>query len=834
MEKLNTVTAMTETVDTNQNPLLLTANVTEGDKQHDKTTNSANNIVSIDTRKVNENNINELIEKAKRVSLLEFIEKTKTKNRYACPFCGSGKGDKRTGGIMVNDDNTFHCNACSKHGDVIEFYMKEKDVDFKTAIEHLTSDKIIYKKANPVSKPKQPKPVPDFTAFINECSTKFKGSKAETYINNRGISSEVAQRFNLGYSDNIYFDNESKQALIIPVSKCFYFGRNLNPNSDNRFHNVKGGINSIFNQQALEQSETPLFVNESVIDTLSIIEVKANGIALNGVDLGLLERTLKQYNKLPTLILCLDKDKTGDSKTSELTAKLNNMGINFIDGRFILNGCKDANEALLKDRTAFTQAVNNAIEQALNTPEPQVKIKQERPCFIAVKFNKSGESYEHIDKRELTAYIRDNINYFSVVDNKDNKRRFTYINNFYIPTALHTFKNIVAEPVKQYDIKLVEAKYLDEVVKNLDYCELLKSYEDINNDCTCVNMLNGIVNIFTGEIMPHTPELFITRQLPCEWLKEVPETPTFDKYMNELTNGNEDTKHFLMEYMGCIFSNVSGTGFKQALFQTGKGNTGKSQLKLMVEKILGDNNYTSIDLKELEEDKFSISTLYNKRLAGSSDMNVEHVKSMARFKALTGGDNILIQEKFGHPFNMRYDGFLWFCTNKLPTFGGDKGEHVYDRMLILEHHNVIPKEKRDPFLIDKLLKEKNGIVMKCIITARQAIRTKKFTIPPEVKVNTEKYSLDGNSVARFLNEAVQPVEDKEDVFKKQIYDAYKLWYISGEGKHPITRKEFYEQVAVFYNKTVDMAFKRNERGIRLVGMEWQRDFYMDYKICDLR
>ena len=34
--------------------------------------------------------------------------------------------------------------------------------------------------------------------------------------------------------------------------------------------------------------------------------------------------------------------------------------------------------------------------------------------------------------------------------------------------------------------------------------------------------------------------------------------------------------------------------------------------------------------------------------------------------------------------------FLWFCTNEMPNFGGDKGKWVYDRMIIVKCNNVIP------------------------------------------------------------------------------------------------------------------------------------------------
>lgn len=809
---------------------------------------SSNRVTSKDWNVKNEENKIIVNERFK-----QDLQQDKTGKGYICPICGSGSGDKGTG-ITENPKNPYHytCWAgCFKNCDAFDILALKNGIPTRSeeAMQYAFSlynvdnsrsnDKIQSMKENPVKKQVKTTTTLDFTEKINRSSSLFVGSKAEKYINNRGISTELAQRFKLGYSESEYFpDKQNHPALIIPVSKNFYISRNIDANTSDkaRFSNVKGSKSTIFNLDAIKQSDRPIFIVEGAIDALSIMEVKGQAIALNSTsNADLLVRQLENLKQLPPFVLCLDNDKAGQKATDTLITALTRLTARFIDGRFIFGECKDANEILMKNKPALARAVTDAEQQALtaSAPEPQAGQEQERPPFIAVKFNKAGESYEQINKRELTVYIRENVRYFSVVDDEGNRKRFTYINNCYIPTDIRTFGDIVAEPVKQYNIRLVEAKFLDEVVSNLDYLEQTKKIKEINSDSTYVNMLNGIVNVFTGEVLPHTPDMYITRQLPCTWLNEIPETPVFDKYMNDLTEGNEGIKHFLMEYMGCIFSNVSGTGFKQALFQKGKGNTGKSQLKLLVEKILGSNNYTSIDLKELEEDKFSISTLYNKRLAGSSDMKIEHVKSMSKFKALTGGDNILIQKKFGHPFNMQYDGFLWFCTNKLPTFGGDKDKHVYERMLILEHHNVIPVEKRDPFLIDKLLNEKNGIVMKCIITARNAIRTKKFTIPPEVKINTANYALEGNSVARFLGEAIKPFEDRQDVFKKQLYDAYKRWYLSGEGTNPVKKSDFYIQVADLYNKSVDEVFKRTERGIKLIGMEWAEDFYRDYKICEL-
>ena len=59
---------------------------------------------------------------------------------------------------------------------------------------------------------------------------------------------------------------------------------------------------------------------------------------------------------------------------------------------------------------------------------------------------------------------------------------------------------------------------------------------------------------------------------------------------------------------------------KKALFLVGQGDTGKSQLKSLVERLLGRGNFIGIDLKEIES-RFGTGAVYGTRLAGSSDMS---------------------------------------------------------------------------------------------------------------------------------------------------------------------------------------------------------------------
>ena len=66
--------------------------------------------------------------------------------------------------------------------------------------------------------------------------------------------------------------------------------------------------------------------------------------------------------------------------------------------------------------------------------------------------------------------------------------------------------------------------------------------------------------------------------------------------MDTLTNGDEMVKQLLMEFIGVCISNVKGWRMKKAFFLVGQGDTGKSQLKSLVERLLGRGNFIGIDL----------------------------------------------------------------------------------------------------------------------------------------------------------------------------------------------------------------------------------------------
>ena len=207
---------------------------------------------------------------------------------------------------------------------------------------------------------------PDIVKAKEACA----GAPAEHYINMRGISTETAARFWLGYNGNFKTAEETEdgqtafaewQALIIPTGKENYVARTINkprtPEKKNRYR--KKGASLIFNNRALYKAQKPVYVVEGEIDALSIIEVGGEALALGSVSNtdSLLQMVKKQPPAQP-LILALDTDEAGKKAEEDLAAQLTALQIPFYR-HDICGWAKDANEALVQDRKAFSEMVTD-------------------------------------------------------------------------------------------------------------------------------------------------------------------------------------------------------------------------------------------------------------------------------------------------------------------------------------------------------------------------------------------------------------------------------------------------------------------------------------------
>lgn len=414
-------------------------------------------------------------------------------------------------------------------------------------------------------------------------------------------------------------------------------------------------------------------------------------------------------------------------------------------------------------------------------------IRQTVPWVI-----KNEKNEYMLDVNMLSSYIKNNSHFlFARNQATDKTMVYLYIDGVY----KHVSDNEIMAAIKQFipqslmSSSAVKEIFFDITTQNkFTRVDALDDYENL------INFKDGLYNIKEDELIEHSPRIYSTIQIPAYYneIKNAPdEAPVFDQYIGTLCgkkdeNGeiirDPDKEFFLLQYIGLSISNYYGYRTKKALFLEGKGDSGKSQIKSLVEYLLGGENYSTASLQEISE-RFGTAAVYQKRLVGCNDMSDETVRDISILKQLTGGDSIQIEFKHSNKFDYTYRGVLWFNCNKMPLFYGDKGKWVYDRVINIKCDNSIPKSKQDKEILNKMKKEKNTIIKRALIALKELVNNNfNFIDLPEIRANRENFEIKNSTLLSFIDECC--VVDTDGSLsrirtpRKDFKDAYAAYVVS--------------------------------------------------------
>lgn len=393
------------------------------------------------------------------------------------------------------------------------------------------------------------------------------------------------------------------------------------------------------------------------------------------------------------------------------------------------------------------------------------------------------------DKVHIVAYLlADNVrktSYYIFVrgaNPSEPVRRFWYIGGVYRPVNDEYIKNKIRERLEVFGAIHCKKTYIEEAFYQLCLDECYHTDSELNADPALINFENGVLNINTLELTPHTPELLSTVQIPCNYVPglELKDCPTFTQFISRLANYDNDSTAALIEYIGAVISNVDGSRFKKALFLRGAGNCGKSKYIELLRRLLSDEYYATASLEKLES-RFGAYSLYNRRLIGDPDIKYLKVSELNTFKQATGGDPLQLEQKGKMPFSFKYSGFMIFGCNELPLFGGDNGKWVYDRMLLIRCGDPVTEQERDPHILEKMYTERAAIVSVAVQYLRACIKRKyRFSEGISSQHLLATYRNDNDPVRAFLAECCLLREEgaplNGDIQQRDFYRAYCNWY----------------------------------------------------------
>lgn len=252
--------------------------------------------------------------------------------------------------------NKVHCFACGVTYDLFDcISILEGLVDMKDVFA-FANNVFLNKEKRNSGKEKKSFNVSDLTMT----------KEGYDYLNSRGISNEVCDRFNLVYSPDFFygfrpFDAHWK-AVIIPTSDSTFTVRNIDATEKSQRIRKVGG-SPLYNSSVLynKSKDTPVFVTEGEIDALSFYEANADAMALGSTaNTKAFLDLVRQKKPLRTLILSLDNDEMGKKSQKVIADELLKADVPFVEIN-VAGAYKDVNEALVNDRNSFLAKISEIV-----------------------------------------------------------------------------------------------------------------------------------------------------------------------------------------------------------------------------------------------------------------------------------------------------------------------------------------------------------------------------------------------------------------------------------------------------------------------------------------
>lgn len=335
--------------------------------------------------------------------------------------------------------------------------------------------------------------------------------------------------------------------------------------------------------------------------------------------------------------------------------------------------------------------------------------------------------------------------------------------------------------------------YDKEFINKLDTCPYLRTF------------LNGVVNLQTGEILPFSPEMYLSKCIKFEYKTEFENNVknAYKLFFDNLTLGDNELLDFVQDMLGyCMTNEVSEQCF---FILNGDGSNGKSALSDLIEIGFGEF-YEKGNKKVIYQGMGSNAEQYVYKLRGKSICAIEEGKNGAKLdeeiiKELSGAKQITAKKVYCDPVTFTMTAKIMLLTNYLPIINSE--DPAMTRRVICVPFNakfcdVVPKNAGDiPF--DSNNPKHRLKNPSCVKTIQNNIEyfiwwvcegAKRwysrgevdengnyicghFNIPEAVKIKTNEYIKDNDKFSQFVDEYCEVGSDKF-VVVDTLYSKYKF------------------------------------------------------------
>jgi P4 family phage/plasmid primase-like protien len=476
-------------------------------------------------------------------------------------------------------------------------------------------------------------------------------------------------------------------------------------------------------------------------------------------------------------------------------------GPTVIDAINALAGVCDG--AATKDGCGFSrfdrETHNDLIEKALSTGDLSQKEEKKAYAFLK-KYKKQlkglGTDYDQIGhinggmcgdgnkfgeiNDRIPAWIAEH--HFKTVT--DTEKLYHYASGVYLDDGEVVLKTLIEAEFGD----ITDNKMVSDVigkVKRRTYVD-----RDHFNNRRVINVKNGLLDLETLQLQPHTPDYLSTAQIDVVY-DPVAKAPNIAKFLQEVAQSGDVA--LIEEIIGWLL--WPDYHVHKAIMLVGPGRNGKGTLLRLITAFMGRKSISNVTLQDLISDTFAKSDLYGKLANIGGDLPAKDLSDTSAFRNLTGGDDNRAQEKYRPAFNFRNKAKMLFSANVLPR-SQDDTYAFYSRWILLEFLNrfVLDDGSADPNLDEKLQtpEELSGL-LNIALNGLKRLRANgwKFSYTKTAEDVERMYKRNANPVYAFLEDDCE-MGGATDYIEKSVFFAKFNNYVEAHHIRPISVTKFGE------------------------------------------
>lgn len=331
---------------------------------------------------------------------------------------------------------------------------------------------------------------------------------------------------------------------------------------------------------------------------------------------------------------------------------------------------------------------------------------------------------------------------------------------------------------------------------------------------------NGVLDLNTWTLNPHSPEYFTTNLLPYNYSPQAP-CRRWLSFLHEVFEGDDERIALLQEWLGYLLS--SSYRFHKIMLLLGPPRSGKGTIGRILARLVGEQNFSGGSLHAFASDKF-LDSLRTKPVmfVGDAEQKISRNQVgiiIERILTISGNDAISFDRIYKSSITEALPTRITLSSNHTPSLFDDSGA-LAGRFVVLPI-NVSFMGREDPYLFDVLITELEGIAAWSLAGLHRLSQKGRFILPQasldEMQYVVETYS----PLERFIDDVCEPVAGSV-ITSEDTYLAYRAWATAQQEDNILARRTFIS------------AFKDATRGRFKYGTHHQLECGRGFKGVKLR